>query len=49
MDFCWPSLEGLPLPEEIGAWGEIDTRNAVIYGVCGKCSQGTSATDRTKG
>jgi Fur family peroxide stress response transcriptional regulator len=49
MDFCWPSLEGLPLPEEIGAWGEVDTRNVVIYGVCGKCRQKTSAADKKKG
>ena len=49
MDFGWPSLESLPLPEAVGTWGEIDTRNVVIYGVCRKCSQGTSATDKTKG
>ncbi len=48
-DFRWPSIDSLSLPEEFGTWGEIDSRNVVIYGVCGKCSQGTSATDRTKG
>jgi Fur family peroxide stress response transcriptional regulator len=40
IDFFWPSLDGLSLPDEIGAWGHVETRNAVIYGICRKCSEG---------
>jgi Fur family peroxide stress response transcriptional regulator len=49
VDFHWPSIDDLALPETVGVWGRIDSRNAVIYGVCRKCSLKTSATDKTKG
>lgn len=49
IDFRWPSLDSLSLPEELKTWGQIDSRNVVIYGVCGKCWQKTSTTDREKG
>jgi Fur family peroxide stress response transcriptional regulator len=39
VDFRWPSIDSLSLPEEFGTWGQIDSRNVVVYGICSKCSQ----------
>jgi Fur family transcriptional regulator, peroxide stress response regulator len=39
MDFTWPSFEQAHLPEEIAAWGHIEKKSAVVYGVCRKCQQ----------
>ena len=46
IDFHWPSLDNLSLPDELGVWGRIDSRNAVIYGVCRKCSKEESMDDK---
>ncbi len=37
IDFDWPSFDTAALPESIRAWGKIDSRNVVVYGVCSKC------------
>lgn len=47
VDFHWPSLDNLSLPDELGVWGHIDSRNAVIYGVCRKCSKEESMDNKT--
>jgi Fur family transcriptional regulator, peroxide stress response regulator len=39
IDFHCPSVEEVRLPEMLASWGKIDSRNLVIYGICGKCSQ----------
>jgi Fur family peroxide stress response transcriptional regulator len=39
VDFHWPSVDEVSLPDPVRAWGNIDTRNVVIYGVCRKCSK----------
>lgn len=36
-DFTWPVLDDISLPEGIGDWGKIDSRNVVIYGTCSQC------------
>jgi Fur family peroxide stress response transcriptional regulator len=36
-DFCWPSLDQIDLPEELRHWGDIDSRNLVVYGICRQC------------
>jgi len=36
-DFRWPFLDEVSLPGELGTWGEIDSKNVVIYGICNKC------------
>lgn len=42
MDFQWRFVDEARLPEEVDAWGRIDTRNVVIYGICRNCLQQTS-------
>lgn len=37
MDFIWPLIDELDLPDEISDWGKIDNKNVVVYGVCKKC------------
>ena len=37
MDFIWQEVDSAPLPDKVGEWGRIDTRNIVIYGVCRDC------------
>jgi Fur family transcriptional regulator, peroxide stress response regulator len=37
VDFTWPSIQDLPLPEEVGSWGSIASTNVVIYGICKQC------------
>jgi Fur family peroxide stress response transcriptional regulator len=38
VDFHWPSIDDLDLPDGARTWGRIESRNVVIYGICGKCS-----------
>jgi Fur family peroxide stress response transcriptional regulator len=38
VDFQWPSIDEVLLPDEIMHWGKIDGRNVVIYGICNKCN-----------
>jgi Fur family peroxide stress response transcriptional regulator len=37
MDFQWEAIDRASLPEEISAWGRIDNKNVVVYGICKKC------------
>ncbi|MFH0726172.1 MAG: Fur family transcriptional regulator [Pseudomonadota bacterium] len=37
MDFRWPSIDSATLPQEIGIWGRIESKNVVVYGICNKC------------
>jgi len=36
-DFQWPSLDEISIPAELRRWGEIDSRNLVVYGICRRC------------
>lgn len=37
-DFQWEAFENMPLPSaETQAWGEVQTRNVIVKGVCRKC------------
>ena len=37
IDFHWPSMDEIALPEELRTWGQIENKNVVAYGVCRKC------------
>jgi len=37
IDFQWDVIDTISLPEKISAWGRIDNKNVVVYGVCKKC------------
>jgi len=37
MDFQWPIMDEMPLPEEIETWGKIDQKSVVVYGICQSC------------
>lgn len=37
MDFQWRLVDDAGLPEEVAAWGRIDTRSVVVYGICHTC------------
>ncbi|MBT1071893.1 Fur family transcriptional regulator [Pelotalea chapellei] len=41
MDFQWQSVDDALLPSEVSAWGRIDTRSVVVYGICHTCLQQT--------
>ncbi|OPY07764.1 MAG: Peroxide operon regulator [Syntrophus sp. PtaB.Bin001] len=36
-DFTWSLLDEASLPDNVGNWGRIDSKNIVIYGLCDKC------------
>ncbi len=38
VDFHWPLIDHLVLPDGAETWGKIESRSVVIYGVCRKCS-----------
>ena len=37
LDFQWPDIETLKLPDTITTWGQVDSKNVVIYGTCSFC------------
>jgi Fur family peroxide stress response transcriptional regulator len=37
IDFDWPVVDEATLPADLKSWGRIDTRSAVLYGICSKC------------
>ena len=37
LDFQWPSIDQVTVPETLQFWGEIESRNVVVYGICAKC------------
>lgn len=40
IDFHWPAFDEITLPETINSWGQVGSRNAVIYGICKDCQSG---------
>ena len=38
IDFRWPLMDAIALPEELRSWGKIDSKNVVAYGICKKCA-----------
>lgn len=36
-DFTWPLIDQAELPDEVSAWGEINEKNLVVYGLCTQC------------
>jgi len=40
IDFSWQFIDDASLPEEVHAWGKIERRNLVVYGMCYKCLKG---------
>jgi Fur family transcriptional regulator, peroxide stress response regulator len=37
IDFTWHAVDHAVLPDEVGHWGRIESKNVVVYGVCSKC------------
>jgi Fur family peroxide stress response transcriptional regulator len=37
MDFRWSLIDEAALPDELRAWGVIEHKNIVAYGVCRRC------------
>ena len=37
VDFQWAFFEDAALPDELKAWGRIEDRNVVVYGLCREC------------
>jgi Fur family peroxide stress response transcriptional regulator len=38
-DFPWSSFEKINLPREIGSWGTVEKKSAVLTGICRKCQK----------
>jgi len=37
IDFQWTLLDQASLPEEVHAWGDVERKSIVVYGVCHDC------------
>ncbi len=37
LDFEWPEVDDIELPLAVTEWGQIDTKNIVMYGICNNC------------
>ena len=37
VDFHWQLVDQLALPSEVQEWGEVSSKNLVIYGICKEC------------
>lgn len=37
-DFSWESFDDAQVPDELVGWGKVFKRNAVLEGICSKCS-----------
>ena len=37
IDFDWAPIDQLDLPPEVQQWGEVYSKNVVVYGVCKEC------------
>ncbi|NOY13573.1 MAG: transcriptional repressor [Deltaproteobacteria bacterium] len=37
IDFHWQFIDDALLPEEVHAWGRIERKNVVAYGICQQC------------
>ncbi len=40
IDFRWPELDALELPDEIKKAGEVENRQIQLFGVCKECIEG---------
>ena len=38
-DFYWPDFDQITPPGETRRWGEVDTRHAVLRGICKECRE----------
>lgn len=38
VDFQWPAMEQLPIPDELANWGRVSSCTVVMYGRCNDCS-----------
>jgi len=38
MDFYWPAIDSVDLPEIAGTWGQVGSKTIVMYGICKSCS-----------
>ncbi len=38
VDFEWASFDEAALPDELKAWGKIEDRNVMVYGLCRRCA-----------
>lgn len=36
-DFEWHSIDALPLPAQAKEWGQVESKNVVVYGLCAHC------------
>lgn len=48
VDFIWPSIDKIVLPEGARDWGRIESRNVVISGVCHECSSSDKPETKIK-
>jgi Fur family peroxide stress response transcriptional regulator len=39
LDFEWMSFDAALLPAQLAAWGRVENRNAIVYGICRKCEE----------
>jgi Fur family peroxide stress response transcriptional regulator len=37
VDFQWPAMEEISLPDEIRTWGRVDQKSVVLHGICQAC------------
>jgi len=37
VDFQWPLVDDASLPDELSAWGQIERKSLVVYGICRNC------------
>jgi len=37
VDFQWPLIDDLALPNEIKSWGQIERKNVIVSGLCQNC------------
>lgn len=38
VDFTWPEVDAVTLPEDLAQWGQIDSKTIVMYGICNTCT-----------
>jgi len=37
IDFQWTYIDRASLPEEVHAWGHVERKSIIVYGMCHKC------------
>ena len=38
LDFHWPAIDQLDLPDNVHGWGQVYSKTIVVYGVCRQCA-----------